>query len=151
MLPYRDNVGACIFGPDRHVLVARRADIAEAWQLPQGGLEAGESPRSAVLREVAEELGTDRVEVLGEHPDWLTYDLPAPLIGVALGGRYRGQRQKFFALRFTGDAADIRLDAHQPPEFDAWRWIPLADLPSITVAFRQPIYTILARDFARYA
>jgi len=150
-LPYRDNVGACLFGRDGRVLLARRADIADAWQLPQGGLDAGETPQEAVLREVHEELGTDRVVVLAEHPDWLAYDLPAHVVGVALGGRYRGQRQKWFALRFTGADADIRLDAHPPAEFDAWRWVDLAEIPALTVDFRRPIYAALAREFARFA
>lgn len=149
-LPYRDNVGICLFGPDGRVLVARRADVAEAWQLPQGGLDAGETPREAVLRELREELGTDRAEVLAEHPEWLCYDLPPHLVGVALGGRHRGQRQKWFALRFTGCDADIDLGAHPPPEFDAWRWAGLDELPGLVVAFRRPVYERLVLDFAPF-
>ena len=106
-----------LFNRDGLVFVARRADLPNAegapggWQLPQGGIDAGEDPRAAVLRELAEEIGTDRAEIIGEHPDWLTYDLPPHLVGVALRGRYRGQRQRWFALRFIGEDADIRLDA----------------------------------------
>ena len=107
-LPYRPNVGAVLFNPHGLVFVARRADLPNVegapggWQLPQGGIDEGEDVRAAVLRELAEEIGTDRAEIIGEHPDWLTYDLPPHLVGVALGGRYRGQRQRWFALRFTG-------------------------------------------------
>jgi putative (di)nucleoside polyphosphate hydrolase len=104
-----------------------------------------------VLRELAEEIGTDRAEIIGEYPDWLTYDLPAHLIGVALGGKWRGQRQRWFALRFTGVDSDIRLDADPHPEFDAWRWAELAELPELAVDFKQPIYDILALSFSRFA
>ena len=156
-LPYRDNVGAVLFNPAGLVLVARRADLPNAegaaggWQLPQGGMDPGEDPRAAVLRELAEEIGTDRAEILAEHPEWLSYDLPPALIGKALGGRYRGQRQRWFALRFLGEDADIRLDLDPHPEFDAWRWVRLAELPSLAVGFKRPIYEVLARDFARFA
>lgn len=153
-LPYRRNVGAVLFGPRGRVLVCRRADLPNAegapggWQLPQGGIDEGEDPRIAVFRELAEEIGTDRAEILAEHPDWLTYDLPPELVGKALGGRYRGQRQKWFALRFLGSEADIRLDADPQPEFDAWRWVDLYDLPTLAVSFKRPIYEELVRAFA---
>jgi len=156
-LPYRPNVGAALFNWDGRVLVARRADLsneegaAGGWQLPQGGIDPGEDPRSAVLRDLAEEIGTDRAEIIGEHPEWLTYDLPPELIGVALGGRYRGQTQRWFALRFTGEDGDIRLDTDADPEFDAWRWAKLAELPALAVDFKRPIYRILAVSFARFA
>lgn len=156
-LPYRDNVGAVLFNPAGLVLVARRADLPNAegaaggWQLPQGGMDPGEDPAAAVLRELAEEVGTAAAVILAEHPDWLTYDLPAELLGRALGGRYRGQRQRWFALRFTGQDRDIRLDLDPHPEFDAWRWAPLGELPALAVDFKRPIYTILARGFAHFA
>lgn len=156
-LPYRDNVGAVLFNRAGLVFVARRADLPNAegvpggWQLPQGGMDPGEDPRVAVLRELEEEIGTARAEILDEHPDWHIYDLPADLIGKALGGRYRGQRQRWFALRFTGEDSDIRLDLDPHPEFDAWRWVRLAELPELAVAFKRDIYTVLARDFARFA
>lgn len=156
-LPYRDNVGAVLFSPAGLVFVARRADLPNAegaaggWQLPQGGLDPGEDPRVALFRELEEEIGTAKAEILAEHPEWLTYDLPPELLGKALGGRYRGQRQKWFALRFTGTDADIRLDYDPHPEFDAWRWSPLESLPGLAVAFKRNIYTVLARDFAPFA
>ena len=156
-LPYRPNVGAALFNRAGLVLVARRADMPNAegapggWQLPQGGVDEGEDLRVAVLRELAEEVGTSNALILGEHPEWLTYDLPAHLVGKALGGRYRGQRQRWFALRFMGDDSEIRLDADPHPEFEAWRWAPLAELPAMAVPFKRAIYEVLARDFARYA
>lgn len=156
-LPYRPNVGAVLFNPGGLVLVARRADLPNAegapggWQLPQGGMDEGEDPGAAVLRELEEEIGTARAEILAEHPRWLTYDLPAHLVGRALGGTYRGQRQKWFALRFTGADSDIRLDLDPHPEFDAWRWARLAELPALAVGFKRAIYEELAREFARFA
>jgi len=156
-LPYRPNVGAALFNSAGLVLVARRADRPNAegpsggWQLPQGGIDEGEDPRSAVLRELEEEIGTRAAEVIGEHPEWLTYDLPAGLLGVAWRGRYRGQRQRWFALRFTGDERDIRLDLDPHPEFDAWRWIELSALPALAVPFKRSIYEVLSRSFAPLA
>ncbi|MBR0674330.1 RNA pyrophosphohydrolase [Neoroseomonas soli] len=156
-LPYRDNVGAVLFNDAGLILVARRADLPNAegapggWQLPQGGMDEGEDPAIAVFRELEEEIGTARAEILAEHPRWLTYDLPEHLVGKALGGRYRGQRQKWFALRFRGTDADIRLDLDPHPEFDAWRWARLGELPGLAVAFKRAIYEDLAREFARFA
>ena len=156
-LPYRPNVGAALFNRAGSVFVARRADFPNAegapggWQLPQGGIDADEDPRGAVLRELEEEIGTDRATIMGEHDEWLTYDLPPELIGKALGGRYRGQRQRWFALRFTGEDSDIRLDLDPHPEFDAWRWTALSELPGLAVDFKRPIYEVLARSFARFA
>ena len=159
-LPYRPNVGAALFDRQGRIFVARRCNLPQGeaaslgghvWQLPQGGIDEGETPSEAVLRELAEEIGTSRAEILAEHPEWFTYDLPPHLVGRALGGRYRGQRQRWFALRFTGTDADIRLDAHPHPEFDAWRWTSLAALPGLAVPFKRSIYAVLARDFARFA
>ncbi len=145
-----------LFNRAHLVLVARRAGLPNAeggaggWQLPQGGIDVGEDPRAAVLRELAEEIGTDRAEIIGEHPEWLTYDFPADLTG-PLPGRFRGQRQRWFALRFTGTDADIRLDRDPDPEFDAWRWTALSELPALAVAFKRPVYEVLSRSFARFA
>ena len=107
-LPYRPNVGAVLFNRNGLIFVARRADMPNAegpaggWQLPQGGIDEGEDPGAAVLRELEEEIGTRKAVVIGEHPDWLTYDLPPDLLGIAWRGQYRGQRQRWFAMRFTG-------------------------------------------------
>ncbi|MFC7735067.1 RNA pyrophosphohydrolase [Roseomonas sp. GCM10028921] len=156
-LPLRPNVGACLFNREGLVLIARRADqpageaTSGAWQLPQGGLDRGEDPEAAVLRELEEEIGTRNAAVLGRMAEWLDYDLPVHLVGKALGGKYRGQTQMWFALRFLGTDGEIRLDADKHQEFDAWRWAPLASLPSIAVPFRRPTYERLARDFACYA
>ncbi len=156
-LPYRPNVGAVMFNNMGLVLVARRADLPNAeapaggWQLPQGGIDENEDPRQAILRELAEEIGTDRAEIMDEHDEWLTYDLPAELVGIALKGRFRGQRQRWFALRFLGEDGDIRLDLDPHPEFDAWRWARLEELPDLAVAWKRPIYEALVASFARFA
>ncbi len=156
-LPYRPNVGAVLFNPGGLILVARRADMPNAegaaggWQLPQGGMDKGEDPAEAVLRELEEEIGTAKAEILAEHPEWLNYDLPPELLGKALRGKYRGQTQKWFALRFLGTDADIRLDLDPHPEFDAWRWARLAELPAMAVPFKRAIYERLAADFAEFA
>ena len=156
-LPYRPNVGAALFNRDGLVFVARRADFPNAegapggWQLPQGGIDPDEDPRLAVLRELEEEIGTARARIIGEHEAWLTYDLPPELLGVALGGKFRGQRQRWFALRFEGEDSDIRLDLDPHPEFDAWRWTQLTDLPSLAVGFKRTIYETLVRDFMQFA
>ncbi len=156
-LPYRPNVGAVLFDRRGKVFVARRADLPNAegapggWQLPQGGIDANEDPRLAVLRELEEEIGTARARIIGEHPEWLRYDLPPELLGRALGGKWRGQAQRWFALRFEGKDADIRLDLDPHPEFDAWRWADLEDLPGLAVGFKRPIYDVLVLSFAEFA
>jgi len=154
-LPYRLNVGAALFNRAGQVWVGKRAgmppEMADAWQMPQGGIDAGEDPRAAVLRELAEEIGTANAAIIGEHPDWLDYDLPPHLLGIAWGGQFRGQRQRWFALRFLGDDTDIDLHAHAHPEFVAWRWVDLEKLPSLAVNFKRAIYETLAQDFRIYA
>jgi putative (di)nucleoside polyphosphate hydrolase len=156
-LPYRPNVGAVLFNRLGQIFVARRADVPNAegaaggWQLPQGGIDAGEDPRLAVLRELQEEIGTNNVRIMAEHPDWLSYDLPPELLGRAWGGRYRGQTQRWFALRFLGEDAEIRLDLDPHPEFDSWRWAELRELPAMAVGFKRAIYDVLARSFAGLA
>ena len=156
-LAYRPCVGAVLFNRDGLVLVARRADFPNAegaaggWQLPQGGIDGEEDPRVAIFRELEEEIGTAKAEIIAEHPDWLTYDLPPALVGRALHGRFRGQKQRWFALRFLGEDGDIRLDLDPHPEFDAWRWARLEELPGLAVEFKRAIYEVLARDFAGLA
>jgi putative (di)nucleoside polyphosphate hydrolase len=155
-LPYRPNVGAVLFNQNGLIFVARRANMPNAegpaggWQLPQGGIDDGEDPRVAVFRELEEEIGTRNAEIIAEHPDWLTYDLPPGLLGIAWRGKYRGQRQRWFAMRFLGQDSDIRLDLDPHPEFDAWRWAPLTDLPSLAVPFKRAIYEVLAVSFASF-
>lgn len=146
-LPYRPCVGIALFNRDGLVFAAERIDTPGAWQMPQGGIDKGEEPRAAALRELEEEIGTRSAEIIGESADWLTYDLPPELVGKVWKGKYRGQRQKWFALRFTGRDADIDI-VTKHPEFKAWRWLALADLPDLIVPFKRAVYEAVAREFA---
>lgn len=139
-LPYRPCVGMMLFNKDGRVFVGKRVDqTLEGWQMPQGGIDDGEKPHEAALRELEEEIGTRNAEIVREHHDWLNYDLPQRLIGVALKGRYRGQTQKWFALKFLGQDKDIDLDTpHQ--EFSAWKWLTLEELPQLIVPFKRDTY-----------
>ena len=134
-----------------HVFVGKRIDqTVEGWQMPQGGIDKGEEPREAVMRELKEETGTDKAEIAGEMPDWLTYDLPAHLVGIAFHGRYKGQRQKWFALRYLGEDSDIDLTAHEP-EFAEWKWVSLDELPKLIVPFKRDTYARVIAAFGHLA
>lgn len=115
--------------------------------MPQGGIDAGESPRAAALRELREEIGTNRAEIVAESRDWLSYDLPPELVGKAWKGRYRGQRQKWFLMRFTGQDDDIDLAAHDA-EFDAWKWVPPESVVRLIVGFKLAVYAKVVAEFA---
>ena len=146
-LPYRPCAGIILLNSDNHVFVARRIDTkAETWQMPQGGIDPGENPRQAALRELEEEIGTNHVEILAESQGWLNYDLPDHLIGVLWGGKYRGQTQKWFAMQFLGDDADINLETTHP-EFLDWKWVTPNDLPELIVPFKQQLYRDLLEEF----
>jgi putative (di)nucleoside polyphosphate hydrolase len=150
-LPYRPCVGIVLVNRYGHVFAGRRIDqTLEGWQMPQGGIDAGETPLQAAFREMKEEIGTDKAQVLREMDDWLSYDLPPHLVGVALQGRYRGQRQKWFALRFTGDDRDIAIATAQP-EFAAWKWLALDALPGLVVPFKRDIYAKVVAAFGDIA
>ena len=139
-LPYRPAVGVLLLNRQGLVFVGKRIDqTVEGWQMPQGGIDKGEEPRQAVMRELKEETGTDKARIIAEMPDWVTYDLPPHLVGIAFHGRYKGQRQKWFALRFTGKDADIDLTAHEP-EFSSFQWVSPEALPDLIVPFKRDTY-----------
>ncbi len=150
-LPYRPGVGIMLFNGAGLVLVARRIDmVSEAWQMPQGGIEEGERPIDAAFRELAEEIGTAKAEVLAEAEGWLDYDLPHDLVAKLWQGRFRGQTQKWFAMRFTGVDGDIDI-ATKHPEFSAWKWAEPAALPDLIVPFKRDLYAELVRRFGPLA
>jgi len=146
-LPYRSGVGLMLFNATGQVFVAQRLDMrSTAWQMPQGGIDKGETPRQAVLRELREETGTDKVEIIAESRDWIRYDLPLDLVPKLWRGRFRGQKQKWFALRFLGEDRDIDIETEEP-EFSAWRWAEFDDLPALIVPFKRQIYRQLVEEF----
>ena len=146
--PYRRCVGALLFNAEGLVFVGRRRDTREdAWQMPQGGIDGDETPEKAVFRELDEEIGTANAEIIAESRGWLSYDLPDEIAGRLWGGRYRGQEQKWFALRFTGRDADIDLGEGADAEFSDWKWVPIDDLPGLIVPFKRPIYEAVVNQF----
>ena len=154
-LPYRPCVGAALFNPEGLVWIGKRIsrtgdNLIDAWQMPQGGIDPGEDPRQAVLRELREEIGTDRAEIIAETGDWLTYELPPHLRGVSWGGKFRGQKQKWFALRFLGEDCDFDLNTYSEPEFSSWKWAPLEQLPEMIVPFKRDVYSSLVNEFRHF-
>ena len=140
-----------LFNQDGKVFVGKRIDqTVEGWQMPQGGIDKGEKPIEAALRELQEEIGTDKAEIIGEMDDWVTYDLPPHLVGVAFRGKYKGQRQKWFALRFTGKDSDIDLTTHEP-EFSSFQWVSLDALPGLIVPFKRDTYKAVIAAFKSFA
>ena len=159
-LPYRPCVGTAVFNRHGRVFIGRRingpehVDAAHAWQLPQGGIDPDEDPWRAALRELYEESNIRSVEKLAEVEEELCYDIPREIIGRAWGGKYRGQCQKWYALRFTGKESEIDI-AHpaggHKPEFAEWRWERLVSVVRLVVPFKRPVYERLVKDFARFA
>ncbi len=151
-LPYRPGVGIMLVNEANHVFVGQRIDSrVEAWQMPQGGIDPDEEPYPAALRELEEETGVTRglTSLVAETADWLQYDLPDELLGGVWKGKYRGQRQKWFALRFLGRDGDIDLAAHAAEgvaEFSSWRWVAPMDLAGLIVPFKRELYReVIAR------
>ena len=155
---YRLCVGVMLLNAQGHVWIGRRFDkqneegTGHWWQMPQGGIDKGEDPKLAALRELAEETAVTSAAVAAESPNWYNYDLPAHLIGKSWKGRYRGQTQKWFALRFTGQDSEINL---APPghtqEFDRWRWAPMDEILDLIVPFKRQVYERVIADFRHLA
>lgn len=154
-LPYRRVVGIVLINKEGQLWIGRRRpkwlppDAPPVWQMPQGGIRKGESAREAALRELQEETGVRSVEVVGEIADWLTWELPDELIGVALKGQYRGQRQRWVAMRFVGNDSEISLTPKgRKPEFEDWRWASPEEVIALAIPFRRPVYETVLREFA---
>jgi putative (di)nucleoside polyphosphate hydrolase len=159
-LPYRPCAGMMVLNRAGLVFIGRRTsgpehtDTKNDWQMPQGGVDEGEDTYKAALRELYEETNIKSVEKLGEIADWLAYDIPRDLVGQAWGGKYRGQKQKWYALRFTGPDSEIDIEnpggGHEP-EFVAWRWEKMSALPGIVVPFKRQTYERVVQEFAKFA
>lgn len=160
--PYRPCVGIMLLNAQGLVFVGRRRNKKQPehvapgheWQMPQGGIDKGEEPYAAALRELHEETNVTSATLLAEAPDWYSYDLPVDVVKKAWRGGYRGQIQKWYALRFTGDEREI--DIHDPgpghkPEFDAWRWEKMERLPELIIPFKRPVYEKVCAAFAPFA
>lgn len=146
---YRQGVGVLLFNRNGLIFVAERIDTPGAWQMPQGGLDEGEAPRSAAMRELAEETGITSAEIVGESKDWLAYDLPDSLRGNVWKGRFVGQTQKWFALRFSGDDGEVDLDAHEA-EFCRWKWAAPDQLVDLIVPFKRALYEAVVQELAPF-
>ena len=150
-LPYRPCAGIVLLNNDNLIFCAQRidaiGDAKSAWQMPQGGINKNEAPRAAALRELEEEIGTNKAEIIAEMEEWVTYDLPDHLLGKALRGKYRGQRQKWFAMRFLGEDQDINLETAEP-EFHAWKWITPEELLATIVEFKFDVYNQVVKAFS---
>ena len=157
-LPYRPCVGIMVLNAEGLIWLGRRSEDLVGqehryrWQMPQGGIDADEEPRAAAFRELYEETGIRSAEVLAETQNWIPDDLPPEAIGVALKGRFRGQRQKWFAMRFTGAEQEIDLaPAGHKPEFDAWRWASASEVLEQIVTFKRPAYEAVLAEFGYLA
>jgi len=158
-LPYRTCVGVALINAQGLVFIGRRVggpehvDQTHVWQMPQGGVDAGEDTWAAAQRELYEETNVRSVEKLGEISGWLTYDIPRTIAGRAWKGRYRGQKQKWYAMRFTG--ADSEINVNSPgghkSEFTSWRWEPMKNLPDLIVPFKRPVYESVVKEFSKFA
>ncbi|MBX3520147.1 MAG: RNA pyrophosphohydrolase [Xanthobacteraceae bacterium] len=156
-LPYRPCVGLAVFNAQGRVFIGRRlggpehVDATHSWQMPQGGIDEGEDPFEAALRELYEETSIRSIRRLGEVEGWLKYDIPRDIAGQAWKGRYRGQKQKWFALRFTGNESEIDIatpgGGGHKPEFVEWRWEKLENTPALIVPFKRGVYDDVVRNF----
>jgi len=157
-LPYRPCVGVMVLNRDGHVFVGQRvveprgemSGATQLWQMPQGGIDEGEDPLEAARRELFEETGIRSAELLAEAPDWLTYEIPPELLGVALKGRFRGQKQRWFAFRFTGEESEIAIDpppAGHTVEFTRYDWKSMDDVLALVVPFKRGVYEKVVAAF----
>ncbi len=147
-LPYRPCAGIMLLNQDNKVFVAKRIDTAvEAWQMPQGGIDKGEDPKDAAVRELEEETGITNATVIAEYEDWLSYDLPDELYGKVWKGRYGGQTMKWFVMRYHGADHDINIDTEHP-EFSTWKWADMSDLEALIIPFKKEVYRALAQKFS---
>ena len=152
-LPYRKGVGIVLFNALSQVWIGKRIvkpgqEIENYWQMPQGGIDDGEYPEQAVFRELEEETGSRSAEIIRASENWFTYDLPENLRGHVWGGKFRGQKQKWFALKYTGNEQDFNLNQHREPEFSEWLWTDFINLPQLIVPFKIDLYQKIINEFS---
>ena len=148
-LPYRRNVAAFILNKKREIFIALRHDLAKdkIWAFPQGGIDDSETTEEALKRQLLEEIGTNYIEILAEYPEWLSYNFLPNAVGNPLKRKFKGQTQKWFAVRFLGKDTDIDLNTHKEKEFDAWKWISFLELEKINTGFKHDLYLKIATYF----
>ncbi|MDX1917006.1 MAG: RNA pyrophosphohydrolase [Rickettsiaceae bacterium] len=150
LLPFRPCVGMMILNHENKVFVAQRTDTkVQAWQMPQGGINIGETPSKAAFREMKEEIGTDNAKILIESNNWYSYDIPPFMISKLWNGNYRGQKQKWFLIRFLGEDSEINIKT-STPEFSEWRWVEIDSLVDIIVPFKRKLYKAVVSEFAPF-
>lgn len=159
-LPYRPCAGIALFNADGKVFVGERAPFPDAdegdrqqpWQMPQGGIDKGEDPKAAAVRELGEETSVLNAKVIGVANDWIPYDLPDAVLGTALKGKYRGQKQMWYAILFTGEESEINvtnpMNGAHPSEFDSYKWVELTEISDLVVSFKRNVYTQVSAQFA---
>lgn len=149
-LPYRPNVGIMLLNKQGLIFAGQRthsiAGGEQAWQMPQGGIDQGEDPQTAAFREMEEEIGTRNAEIVAVSKQWVTYDLPENLLGNVWDGKYRGQKQMWFAMRYLGADDEINI-ATLEPEFRSWAWMSATDLLDAIVAFKRQVYAQVFEEF----
>ncbi|APR98347.1 RNA pyrophosphohydrolase [Wolbachia endosymbiont of Folsomia candida] len=145
---YRPCVGIMLFNKQGHIFIGKRFDSESYWQMPQGGVDEGEELEQAALRELLEEIGTNKAEIIAKNKDWIYYDLPEEIIQMCWNGKYSGQKQRWFLMRFCGEDQDINVNYTDHPEFKEWRWQHVDDLVEGAISFKKQVYTAVIEEFS---
>ncbi|MDD9331769.1 MAG: RNA pyrophosphohydrolase [Wolbachia sp.] len=145
---YRPCVGIMLFNKQGHIFTGKRLDSGAYWQMPQGGIDDGEELEQTALRELLEEAGTNKAEVIAQNKDWIYYDLPKEMVTTCWNGRYAGQKQRWFLMKFFGEDQDININYTNHPEFKEWRWQSIDNLAASAIPFKKEVYKIVIEEFS---